>query len=100
MNTLIASAINFAKQSDKQRHFEVCFGLTMAMGYLLLMPLPPLVAVTLSAVVVLAVGFGKEVYDKRHPLTHTADWFDFLADAMGVAGACLVLLAPLIYKHF
>lgn len=96
----LAAVLTFLKQSDKQRHIEVCFGLTMALGYLLLIPLSLLVAVALAALVVLAVGFGKEVYDKQHPLTHTADWFDFLADTLGVACACLVLLAPLIYSYF
>lgn len=96
----MAAILTFLNQADKQRHLEICFGLTMALGYLLLMPLPLLIAVALAALVVLVIGFGKEIYDKRHPLTHTADWLDFLADAIGVAGACLVLLAPLIYNHF
>lgn len=91
------TSLTFLKQLDKQLHMAVCFGLTMALGYLLLMPLSLLVAVALAALVVLAVGFGKEVYDKQHPLTHTADWLDFLADAIGVAAASLVLLAPMIF---
>lgn len=87
----------FLKASDKQRHFEVCFGLTMALGYLLLLPLSPLVAVALAAFVVLAVGFGKEVYDKQHPDKHTADPLDLVADAVGIAAGSLVLLVPLIF---
>lgn len=96
------NTLTFLNQADKQRHLEICFGLTVAIGYLLLtlMLLDGLTAVAIAAFVVTAIGFGKEVYDKRHPLTHTADWLDFLADLIGVAGACLVLLAPLIYKHF
>lgn len=93
----MAAVLTFLKQADKQRHLEICFGLTMALGYLLQMPLALLYAVAIAALVVLVVGFSKEVYDKRHPLTHTADWFDFLADAIGVAGASLVLLVPMIF---
>lgn len=75
--------INFLKQSDKQLHMLGCFILTS----LLLLVLPMLWA----APIVLFVGFAKErLYDWYHPLTHTADWFDVLADAIGMAVACAV----------
>lgn len=85
MNTILT----FLKQSDKQMHALGCYCLTIT----LLLVLPMLWA----APIVLAVGFAKEVYDKRHPDKHTADWLDFVADAVGVGLACLAFtVAPII----
>ena len=39
------------------------------------------------------VGFGKELYDKMHPDTHTAEWADVIADGVGALLALAVELA-------
>ena len=33
------------------------------------------------------IGGGKELYDARHPQSHSADWGDIAADAVGAFGA-------------
>ena len=33
------------------------------------------------------IGGGKEWYDHNHPQSHSADWGDIAADAVGAAGA-------------
>ena len=84
----------FLKQLDKLLHLAISFALTMTLGYLLL-PFGLPNAIGVAAIAVLAIGAGKEVYDKQHPLTHTADVMDFVADVIGVA--CAALLAPAMY---
>ena len=42
------------------------------------------------------VGFGKELYDKLHPDTHTAEWADIIADGVGALGALIVELAIIL----
>lgn len=36
-----------------------------------------------SAINVILIGGGKELYDKQHPDKHDADWLDLAADAVG-----------------
>ena len=65
---------------DKRLHFIV--------GLFLALPLAvmgwPFEGIALAAV----VGALKEVWDRFHPLTHTADFFDFAATVFGgMAGA-------------
>lgn len=88
MNTILI----FLKQSDKQMHALGCYCLTLTL--LLVLPL------LWAAPIVLTIGFAKErFFDWYFPLTHTADWFDFLADAIGVGLASLAFtVAPLIIK--
>lgn len=92
----MTTILTFLKQLDKLVHLLGCFGLTMTLGYLLTPSQGLPLAVAVSAFIVTLIGALKEAYDKQHPLTHTADIMDFLADVIGVSGACLVLLAPLI----
>ena len=68
---------------DKQLHFAVSYGLTLSLALFLTVPV--------AALIVLAIGALKEAFDYFHPLSHTADWMDFAADACGVAVACTVL---------
>jgi hypothetical protein len=76
-------------QLDKIAHALACYAAVMT--FVLAMPL------LYAVIITLVVGAGKEWYDHKHPFTHTADPLDFLADAIGVAAASLVLLAPLIF---
>ena len=68
---------------DKQLHFAVSYGLTLSLALCLTVPV--------AALIVLAIGALKEAFDYFHPLSHSADWMDFAADACGVAVACTVL---------
>ena len=68
---------------DKQLHFAVSYGLTLSLAFFLTVPV--------AALIVLAIGALKEAYDYYRPLSHTADWMDFVADACGVAVACTLL---------
>ena len=45
-----------------------------------------------AVLAVLLIGVLKEWYDYKHPQTHTADWFDFIADVIGVVAALTVSL--------
>jgi hypothetical protein len=68
---------------DKQLHFAVSYGLTLSLAFFLTVPV--------AALIVLAIGALKETFDYFRPLTYTADWMDFAADACGVAVACTLL---------
>ena len=68
---------------DKQLHFSVSYGLTLSLAFFLTIPI--------AALIVLAIGSFKEAFDYFHPLSHSADWMDFVADACGVAVACTLL---------
>jgi hypothetical protein len=77
--------MNFFTQRDKQLHALGCFGLTIVLSTV--MPL------SCAVQAVILIGIGKEVYDLQHPLSHTADVMDILADVIGIyAGAAFVLL--------
>ena len=76
--------LTFIKQSDKQMHMLGCYALTLTLALFTL----PLYA----AAIAFAIGFAKELYDYRHPLTHTADSADLLADTIGITAALLPLL--------
>ena len=47
-----------------------------------------------AAVLIAIVGSLKEIYDARHPKTHTADIYDFLAT---LAGGFFSLILYLLY---
>ena len=66
---------------DKQAHF-----VTGALGSLVLA-----VFIGYWAIVIIAlIALAKEVYDYKHPLTHTCDFFDWLATTLGgILGAGL-----------
>jgi len=44
----------------------------------------------ISASVSLAIGIGKEIYDRRHP-RHVASWKDLVADLAGIGLTILIL---------
>ncbi len=96
----MSAILTFLKQKDKQDHIVYLYAICFTLGYLLTPILGLLLAVIVASAVAMALGLAKEAYDKRHPDKHTADPLDLLADAIGVAAAALVLLAPLIYNHF
>ena len=50
-------------------------------------------AVATAAIAAAVVGFAKELWDKMHPESHTAEWADIYADGVG---ALLALVAELV----
>ncbi len=48
-------------------------------------------AIVKASLVTATVGVGKELYDRRHPARHDASWRDLAADAVGGAGATVVI---------
>jgi hypothetical protein len=81
--------MNFFTQRDKQLHILTnIFGVIM---WQFVMPLS--CAIQLQ----ILIGIGKEIYDYYHPLTHTCDVWDIVADVIGTyLGVTLVLL----FIHF
>ncbi len=71
---------------DKQAHF-----LSGALGGLFLAFYIGYWALLIVALIALA----KEVYDYKHPLTHTCDFYDWLATTLG---GCLGMLLYYIVK--
>ena len=63
---------------------------------ILLIFLPVLWAVGLTAILLIAAALGKERYDAAHPDTHTADPFDALATILGG----LLVLIPVLVTHW
>ena len=89
--------MNFYRQQDKQLHMVGCFALTIVFSLALQYLTPCPHQVLYAWVTTLAIGGLKELYDYCHPLTHTADEMDFLADVIGAsAAAALLLLAGLL----
>jgi hypothetical protein len=77
--------MNFFKQLDKQLHIITCVAWVILFQFF--MPLSCAIQATLL------IGIGKEIYDRAHPETHTADVMDILADAIGIyIGAAFMLL--------
>jgi uncharacterized protein YfiM (DUF2279 family) len=48
------------------------------------------VAVQRASLVTVAVGVGKELYDRRHPAKHTASWRDLAWDGVGGTAATVI----------
>ncbi|MBM3907143.1 MAG: hypothetical protein FJ363_03580 [Gemmatimonadetes bacterium] len=48
------------------------------------------VAAQRASLVTIAVGVGKELYDRRHPARRSASWRDLAWDAVGGAGATVI----------
>lgn len=84
--------IDFFKQRDKQLHIFACWSLTLTLA--LVLPLQAAIAWVLVA------GVAKEVWDHFNPPS-VADAMDLLADIVGIAAACVcVLAASLITKRY
>lgn len=77
---------------DKANHF--IYGLAIfTLGYLAMGFFHPKWAGHAGMLLAAAVGFGKEVYDRRHPEAHTADAKDFFGTVLGgVAGWALTVI--------
>ncbi len=67
---------------DKCTHFLACYAVTMTVG---INSTPEI-----GALIGLAVGLGKEAYDKR-PGGSGWDWYDVVADVAGVIVGYVVL---------
>ena len=39
--------------------------------------------INVGLIMVIAIGIGKEIYDKKHPDKHTADLYDVIATVLG-----------------
>lgn len=61
--------------ADGILHIGACFFIAVLLGALM----PPYIA----GIVAMAIGFGKEIYDKLHPESHDASWHDILCDLIG-----------------
>ena len=64
-------------QTDKQRHFIVCFIFTL--GFL------PHIGVNYAVVITLVIGFLKEIWDIYYGSGFC--WFDMIANILGIMGA-------------
>ena len=64
---------------DKMLHAGVSFAIELVLAAVL----PTWLPWTRAALNVILVGGGKEIYDKHHPDSHTADWMDLAAVAVG-----------------
>lgn len=58
--------------------------------------LAPILEAILAALVVLAIGVGKELYDRRHE-GHAAEWHDVICDAIGVVLGVGLHFWPLLF---
>lgn len=70
---------------DKLKHFAVCFCITLIFG---------LIHPALGASVAMAVGIGKEAYDRS--CGGIFDWLDIAADAAGAGLAVAIIAIPLL----
>ena len=81
--------INF-KQRDKQLHFLGGFCLSFAFSFV-----SPLV----GFLVAIFAGWAKELYDQRHPESHTKDDADMLATWLGgVIGIILFFILSILER--
>lgn len=100
--------MTFFQQPDKQQHIATQFltemfltgviytllGLIGFSGFLAL-----LISALTAAHITLCIGIGKEVYDRAHPESHTADVMDIVADAIGVyAGVAASIAIPYLLQ--
>lgn len=71
---------------DKQGHFWAGYAIMAT-----LFNISPLIGL----VAVLGIAGLKELYDSKHPLTHTADKYDFIATTIGglVAGVLMMFIS-------
>ena len=60
-----------------------------ALLFLILAPLSPLCRWWIPALVVFALGLGKEFYDSTNP-AHCAEWHDVACDLIGIAGGIAI----------
>lgn len=81
-------------RADLLKHFIAGAGITLLFFGLIQMKLKPALSLILAAILALAAGILKEVYDARHPETHTAELVDIIFVILGVAcvAACLLLV--------
>jgi hypothetical protein len=82
---------------DKEKHFLVGYGIANVSNGIFQLLLPKdmkhrvLASTLLGFGMSVLAGAGKEIYDARHPLNHTADINDFLATSAGGAIGTLTL---------
>lgn len=74
---------------DKLLHAGVSFCIELVLAAVLLSWLPW----TRTALNVVLIGGGKELWDYKHSDKHDADWRDLVADAVGaLVGEILILI--------
>ena len=76
--------------ADKANHilYGAAASLATHAGARLVVQTPVLTALGAAAGTALFLAVGKELYDRRRPQTHTSDWRDALATALGGVAAC------------
>lgn len=96
--TVIERLLTFlnAIPDDKVRHALLGAAGVSACASVLLLWLPLLWAVGLTAILLIAAALGKERYDAAHSEIHTADPFDALATLLGG----LLVLIPVLLTHW
>lgn len=89
---------NDKKGLDKTAHFLLCLLMAYVGHVLLAAPgiLPAALAAAVVFVTVMAVAFGKELYDRRKRGGHFCVW-DLLADLYGAAAGLILGWATIWY---
>lgn len=67
--------------ADKVAHFAVGVLIFASLCWL---------SISTACIAVIVAAVGKEIYDSRHPLTHTADVWDAMATIFGGAVALFI----------
>ena len=78
---------------DKQAHFYSGYCLALSAALVASNSLPHLMSAVFGLGGAVVAGIGKEVYDKQHPDSHTADIYDLIATSLGgLLGAAFFLI--------
>lgn len=83
-------------KTDKLLHLLACFAVSMAVFSLCHFFGLRWWALATASAISLAVGIAKELYDKAHPDTHSAEWMDFVADCGGIVLAVILQILILL----
>lgn len=82
---LLTSPAHAQIQRDKYTHAGVCYALEYTLKDA--KPFSKWKPWQRALFVTGVIGGGKEWYDARHPRSHSADWGDIAADAVGAVSA-------------
>lgn len=83
---------------DKQAHALGGAVITLATSMALLPVLGLWTALACALLAAMVIGALKELYDYHYPLTHTCDFYDWLATTLGGLAGCLWVLVPLAVR--
>lgn len=83
-------AVNSWIRTDGWLHIAVSTLLMFVLGWIRPIWIP--------ALIVLAIGIAKEIYDAFNPDKHSAEWHDLACDAIGIALGLLLIWINLLAK--